>query len=589
MRFPEAYFVTGFVEIFFPSLAVLAAQNFDVPWSSKRYGPDGPWQAVMITLGGVNSTETIQAQNHSDIDVYPGGYWQIYSLVSAACEPFPSSICGSGGFWEPDTDDLSQLYSIAEPFVVDDPAYGLNINKSTRTYMATTIGGKIVYNSSQAFVESASMRYPSGRIGGVTLGALALGADSPNQFFSLDDHIQGNGINTSTFSGGLYLKGDIPSYSFGLHIGSAAFNYPGSLVFGGYNKGRVIDPVTSFQDVNTVDLLDIGIGVEDGKSPFSFANKSNLFLDNTGQSQRRNVTIEPLNPYLALPKKTCDGLADILPVTFDKSLDYYTWNLKDPNYEKIVTSAAYLSFTFLPPPGSSDNVIIKVPFALLNLTLSQPITDTPTQYFPCVPFDSTTKAPVLGRAFLQAAFFGRNWNTGYSWLAQAPGPGAGVSAHGLGDARTDIANDATIIEGYQNKDGSNLFNQSWAGHWSVASVPTVSNIPTVSPSVVPPPHRLSTGAKAGIGVGAAIAAIAILAAAFMLWRRRNKTGIRSSPKAEPLQSVKMPQRGYEGHAGDLPEVVGPKYANVGHASAIFEADNHHSPTEIADTNDPRMR
>lgn len=336
-------------------------------------------------------------------------------------------------------------------------------------------------------------------------------------------------------------------------------------------------------------MLGIGIGIEDGISPFSFASKSDLFLDSSGHSQRRNVTIDPLNPYLALPKKTCDGLADILPISFDRSLDYYTWNVEDPDYKKIVTSAAYLSFTFLPPSGSSDNVIIKVPFALLNLTLSQPITDTPSQYFPCVPFESTTKPPVLGRAFLQAAFFGRNWNTGYSWLAQAPGPGTGVSAHGLGDARTDIPDDAMIIEGYQNRDGSNLFNQSWAGHWSVASAPTTSSVPTASPSVVATPNKLSDGAKAGIGVGAAITAIAILAAVFLLWRRRNKTGIRSSPSTEPLQEMKAPQGGHEGHLSDLPEFVGSDYANVGHAPAVFEADSHHAMTEIADTNDPRMR
>ncbi|KAF2708821.1 hypothetical protein K504DRAFT_289752 [Pleomassaria siparia CBS 279.74] len=223
---------------------------------------------------------------------------------------------------------------------------------------------KSVWNASLANAEKGNVTYPNGVVGGVTLGSLALGAEDLSQFFSTSNSKTDEGFTAALFSGKLYKDGEIPSYSYGLHIGSAAFDYPGSLVFGGYNKGRVIAPVTSFADWNAVDLVDIGIGTEDGDSPFNFTTKDKLLSG--GQVK---VNPNPLSPYLPFPRKTCDNLAGVLPISFDSSTRYYLWNTDDPAYEKIVSSPAYLSFTFPPAPGGSDNVVIKVPFALLNLTL----------------------------------------------------------------------------------------------------------------------------------------------------------------------------------------------------------------------------
>jgi hypothetical protein len=342
----------------------------------------------------------------------------------------------------------------------------------------------------------------------------------------------------------MYNHSKIASYSYGLHIGSAALGYPGSLVFGGYNRGRVLGPLTTFSDPEKVSLLDIGIGVEDGSSPFAFVAKSGLLLSNDSQRRPLDINPDPLAPYLALPDKTCDAIAALLPVNFDKKLEYYLWDTNDLSYSKIVSSAAYLSFSFPAAVGEPSPVVVKVPFKLLNLTLEPPITNTATSYFPCRPYNpSSGKSHVLGRAFLQSAFLGRNWNTKKSWLGQAPGPG--VSNAGLGDENVNIADDATSIKTI-TKLGA--FNQSWSGHWTAMQtnttsssttslVPNTTAQPSITPSSLSRRHSLASGAIAGISVGA-LAGVAAIIGAILMFRRRsenNKKGAAATVAPLPEQ------------------------------------------------------
>lgn len=273
--------------------------------------------------------------------------------------------------------------------------------------------------------------------------------------------------------------------------------------------------MTAFSTERAVQLLDISIGVASGGSPFNFKSKEKLL--STGQI---SIWPDPLAPYLSLQRETCDNLASVLPITFDKDLKYYLWDTNDPDFARIVSSPSYLGFAFPPAAGSADNVVIKVPFALLNLTLEAPITDTPKQYFPCVPTKFENK---LGRAFLQAAFVGRNWNTKTSWLAQAPGPGP--ARQGLGEGQhVDIANDATMIEGFEGED---VFLNSWKGQWSLLESQGSggNRSQSVGDGNTSASSGFSTGAKAGSGVGAALGTIVLLAALIFWWKRSAKNKV----------------------------------------------------------------
>ncbi|KAK8165684.1 hypothetical protein BKA80DRAFT_254313 [Phyllosticta citrichinensis] len=225
--------------------------------------------------------------------------------------------------------------------------------------------------------------------------------------------------------------------SCGMHYGSASLNFNGSLIFGGYDKGRAIGKSAQVAN-DSVQLLDISLGVEEGASPFAqgFTLKSGL-LSNPVPS-----TIDPLMPGLYFPAAGRSPLASHLPVTFDPTTGYFLWNVDDLACERLMTSPAHIAFTFPPAAGQSDNPTIKAALRLLSLTLDAPLVESPTPYFSCTSIPHSNKA-YLGRAFLQAAFIGRNFHPDVSWLAQAPGPchdktALGVMVKELSMSNTDI-------------------------------------------------------------------------------------------------------------------------------------------------------
>ena len=488
----------------------------------------------------------------------PGGSYSSYALSTNLCTAQSSSTCGDGGLWdvkggqdgigypisyEPSIDltDTSGLYMMG-------PIYAQNLNIGTGGNSQTSP------NSSVAAVNIGNQTLPNGNQIDLEVGALALGANDQQQVFTLNsDQVGQNEIDAWIFPGYLYNKSLANSYSFSLHIGSTAFDYPGSMLFGGFDKGRAIGPGTTFADSNPM-LQDIVLGVETGGSPWKFDSKKGLLLTNTSQNEPISASIDPLQPYLFLPKQTCDKLASQLPVTFDSS-GYYLWDTSDPTYMNITTSAAYLGFVFPPATGDTADVTIKVPFQLLVLNLTTPASGKSglTPYFPCMPQPDSNY--VLGRAFLQAAFYGRNWNRHVSWLAQAPGPGS--SKTGLGVQLLDIQDSDTTLDFYQ---GDQYYPDSWSSYWS--PLPGGTDDGTTSGSNSKSSGGLSTGAKAGIGVGVGVVALAAIALLlFFCLRRRRK-----SSKSEKPDSASQQEPFVNGD---------PHYGND--AKALAPGHNAHSP------------
>lgn len=535
------------------------AQYIPVPWSTQYYGPDGPWQAVKITVGGTSPDILLINEDHKQLDLLPGGEWNSKILTSKACAQYKDGTCGKGGTWDP---KASASVSTTDSWI--DEASGVSSSGQGILLQATTVSSFSYWNTSLVIIKDITITNPDGTERGPQLGSLALGAPEMSQKFATDATRATAPMLGYSFPGGAFNKSQTRSFSYGLQIGSAFHGYVGSLIFGGYDKGRLIGPYTAFNEVPL--LLDISIGVAAGGSPWDFKEKKGLLISNTSQVTTLSALPDPRQAYLHLPGKTCEEIAKYLPITFDTTLKYWLWQTEKPEYKIIVSSPAYLGFTFPPAPGASSNVTIKVPFSLLNLTLDVPITKKPTPYFPCLPYNPSGGKPyILGRAFLQAAFIGRNWNRQVSWLAQAPGPG--VSKNGLGNVMLDIENsDVTLPDVFTNE---RLFAQSWERYWtplpdpengSTTSTPTSSNSPpplTGSSSSSP---GLSNGAKIGVGLGAA--AVALLAIGvgilYMCYRRRRNT---SQTLAEPLpwragQDEKVSQPGIVELEHSVPEMQG---------------------------------
>ncbi|KAJ8120594.1 hypothetical protein ONZ43_g2735 [Nemania bipapillata] len=388
------------------------------------------------------------------------------------------------------------------------------------------LGGLTVPNVSLALVSAAYAVYPDNTWYPLSVGCLGIGAPlTVNQSFA---PLSGPLINASLIPGWLNAQNEIPSNSFAMHIGSANPPMPGSLYFGGYDQNRIIGDILTETDDYTkaISLKDIGITVVDGSSPWDFDSKDGLLAANNASISAGGIkiSVDGCSPYLTLPQSTCDAIANHLPVKYNKNLGLYIWQQDDAKYTQIVSSASTLDFTFL-AGSNTQNITISVPFRHLNLTLTEPLVDTDQQYFPCYTGPSGSYA--LGRAFLQDAFVGANWDSKTWWLAQAPGPNIpNAQVITLSESDTEI------------KASQNDWKESWAGSWKAltpedvagsqtATTTNTTSTPTPTPTPTPsnsaaPASGLSTGAVAGIGVGVGLVALAIVAALGFFFLRRRK-------------------------------------------------------------------
>ena len=175
--------------------------------------------------------------------------------------------------------------------------------------------------------------------------------------------------------------------------------------------------------------------------------------------------------------------------------------------------------------STTQNFTINVPFMLLNLTLDAPLAQKPTPYFPCSP---TPSKYLLGRAFLQAAFLGVNWqhnDTGPWFLAQAPGP--------------NIASDPQVVtiapqDAYLASSGA-----SWADTWKDIWTPIeieAAQPTTPTPTAPPTPQSSSTGspvgAIAGVAVTAVVALIVAIVGVYFYIRRKYKRAAAAKGKGD---------------------------------------------------------
>ncbi|KAF4915811.1 hypothetical protein CGCF415_v001263 [Colletotrichum fructicola] len=308
-----------------------------------------------------------------------------------------------------------------------------------------------------------------------------------------------------------------------MHIGSVSSQMAGSLWFGGYDQNRLIgDVLVADEDFvrSPITLKDIAIDVIQGASPFDFTAKSGLLAaGNTSIANGLPVAVDGCSPYLTLPRSTCDNIAANLPVTFNANLGLYIWDTESTKYRQIVSSASALSFTLL-SDSNTKTTTVRVPFYHLNLTLSEPLADSPMQYFPC--FTGGPGTYNLGRAFLQDAFLGANWGQSKWWLGQAPGPNIQLSPSVI-----EITEDDVSI-----KNGSNDWERSWEGAWKALTEDEANGTTTVEPPAQSGVSSndgqkedsavLSTGAKVGIGLGCSVAALAGLGALVFFYYRRRK-------------------------------------------------------------------
>lgn len=433
-------------------------------WSNKTVGPDGPWNAVEVSMG-----------SGQQVTVYAGKMWESFfpgatycGNVTAEGQPCYAQEAGaiyneSAGTGHRPAIQIDGGNSLT-PNQVSDGTDGLRWADSLFLGTNTTVwAGDRVEDFDMVLLSDTQYRYPNGNKCPIFAGCLSFGAAPGmiNQTFQVTAGQSAGAINVSLLAGTLYEEDAIDSQTFGMHIGSAApQQVPGSLWFGGYDRNRAVndmlaipiaDPYLVFTDAP---LVDISINVVKGGSPFPWNSKGGLLASgNSSIGDRLPMAIDPCFPYINLPKSSCDAIAAEIPVTYNEGLGLYLWNTESPDYSRIVQSPSVLSFTFMDPNNNSRRVNISVPFMHLNLTLDKPIVNKPTSYFPCNTASNGNYA--LGRAFLQDAFFGANLRTAFYFMSQAPGP----NVNGQSVTIMDDQCRSLLVS-------NNNWETSWDGYWT---------------------------------------------------------------------------------------------------------------------------
>ena len=183
---------------------------------------------------------------------------------------------------------------------------------------ASTINGSIL-----AATRAWNSTLPNGQLYEHQIGLLGVG---PTLYPTGQDPNR----NVSSALDQLGSSGIVGSRSFGLHIGSFSQGILGSMVLGGYNRGRIIGPVGTFAWVQYPVAWLRGITLEAAKCDSPFPNRTisqlykgtsgspaadqfNQFLD--GPTDSTAVIPDPSIPYISLPLGTCEAVASNLPIT----------------------------------------------------------------------------------------------------------------------------------------------------------------------------------------------------------------------------------------------------------------------------------
>lgn len=211
--------LTAFISLSF------AQSPIEVPFSSKSYGFDGPWNAVSVSIG----------DPPQDVDLIPGAIWWTDVLTPAVCDNSTFSDIGTGcyprkaGFYDNSSSTTAVWSGIPEgrPGWTQVPAQG---GISNNVLDQVTFGGTTIANVSLLTADWAYGMYePDGKTFPNYIGQLSLGAPAESQIV--------NGIEAALPPQQMYRNGLTPSGSFGLHLGSSASlvkpSIKGSLWFGG--------------------------------------------------------------------------------------------------------------------------------------------------------------------------------------------------------------------------------------------------------------------------------------------------------------------------------------------------------------------
>jgi hypothetical protein len=284
-----------------------------------------------------------------------------------------------------------------------------------------------------------------------------------------------------------------------------------SLTLGGYDANRLVPHNTSFT-LSSSKVPQTFINSISVTSPAT-ANATATTVSLLNAADRVTAIIDSSTPFLWLPATVCDRFASALGLTYNDSLNLYTFDSNESQHD--ILAASQLSFTFSLSDFSSatDLVNITLPYAAFDLKLIYPAilntnygdADSTKYYFPLRRALNEAQY-TIGRAFLQEAYLITDYERNTFSVHQA--------VHVL-----DSVGNMSII------DISRPSSSTLTGNPATVSAQTKSSFPT--------------GAIVGIALGAVAIVTLSLVLGLLLYRRNHPTTIVSDDK---VIDVPLPRR-----------------------------------------------
>lgn len=442
------------------------ATPYVVPPSQRFDGNDGSWSTFKISAGTPGQDFRVLASTQSG---------QVLLVVPEGCVEGDGANCPS--------QRGAEIFNSAQ-------SPGFSANSSTTW---STIG--------QYDVELESkLNYTAGGLFGYDKVALGPAADSSS--LSLDhqvvagiaelDYWMGHiplGVPDSSFSS---LSQSIDSFMYQLRNGSKipslSFAYTAgakyrlksvfaSLILGGYDSTRFKPNANPFSFTFSTDpsrLLTVGVesilATNTLKGTYSLSSNAHFSL------------IDSTVPHLWLPKEICDNFEVAFGLTYDPQTDLYLVN--DTMHDKLKSNNPSITVKLV---NSLENTSINytnivLPYAAFDLQASYPYYQNATNYFP-IRRAANDSQYVLGRTLLQEAYLIVDYERANFTIAQATFP--------------DPLPAAKVI--------------------------TIEPPSESLASTTPSKSSLSTGAIAGIAVGAVILLLLLIAGVFFFYRKRRRS------------------------------------------------------------------
>ncbi|EZF78661.1 hypothetical protein H105_00375 [Trichophyton soudanense CBS 452.61] len=208
---------------------------------------------------------------------------------------------------------------------------------------------------------------------------------------------------------------------------------PTSLTFGGFDRSRFIpNEVSFFLSPGNLPAVTIkSVKVKTGPMSNSNLLAGDLAID---LSSSGTFVIDSSTPFLWFPEQICDSLAGKLGLSYNNTLDLYTYGPNISTYDAIAGSNVSFTFTLSDLPDSSKSVNITLPFAAFDHKLTYPYpgldqnqSSEGLRYFP-LRRTTDPKKLTIGRVFLQEAYLTVDYERRNFSISQATfNPDSGIS------------------------------------------------------------------------------------------------------------------------------------------------------------------